>query len=629
LTVPSAIGNSTTAKVIFTPAAGIVNPPAGKVSVVVSSSADTASVTSPTVTINANNGTSVSGLSVSLDNSSVRANATYTLTFNTSATGSLNVGDCIYVAFNSLPSPGSVTVNGVSALASASSPSNILAITVPMYVAASSPVSVVIPSGVAPENASTVGTYALQVSTSQDPTPVTADYTLTSGKASNLTISGPTTAFTGVPVNFTITAKDASGNVVTNFADQVVVTSTDASAVLPSSITFSNGVATIPVTFATAGVQSVTVMDSANNALSAVSTPVTVTLDKVTGYTVTGPASASAGAAVQFTVNAKDSAGNTVTTYNGTAAVTSTDAAAILPATITFNKGIATITVTFNSVGSQTVTLTDSSDNTITGKATVNVNRSGYTVLGADGGIFNFGDSQFSGSVPGLGLGVPVKAVGMAQAGNGKYWVLGSDGGVFTFGSGLGFYGSLPGIGVSGVNPIQMVATPDARGYWILTDSGKVYNFGDAGSYGDASGKLNSGAKAVGMTCTADGKGYYIAASDGSVYAFGDAVAAANPTLKSGTTATSIACEGSGYLVLGSDGEVYAEGGATYYGDPVNTNGLTINGHAVQIVPTIDGQGYYILGSDGGIFTYGDATFQGSLPGLGINNTSIALGVTP
>jgi len=68
----------------------------------------------------------------------------------------------------------------------------------------------------------------------------------------------------------------------------------------------------------------------------------------------------------------------------------------------------------------------------------------GYALVGADGGVFAFGDAGFYGSMAGVHLAAPV--VGMASTPDGKgYWLLGADGGVFAFGD-AGFYGSMAGV---------------------------------------------------------------------------------------------------------------------------------------------------------------------------------------
>ncbi|MCK4178033.1 hypothetical protein, partial [Aciditerrimonas ferrireducens] len=62
------------------------------------------------------------------------------------------------------------------------------------------------------------------------------------------------------------------------------------------------------------------------------------------------------------------------------------------------------------------------------------------------------------------------------------YWMVGADGGVFAFGN-APYLGSLPGIGVQlpAGDPAQAVApTQDGQGYWLITKDGQMYTFGDA-----------------------------------------------------------------------------------------------------------------------------------------------------
>jgi len=113
-------------------------------------------------------------------------------------------------------------------------------------------------------------------------------------------------------------------------------------------------------------------------------------------------------------------------------------------------------------------------------------NDQGYWLVGADGGVFTFGDAQFLGSVPGqLGPGRHLAApiVGMVPAPSGQgYWLVGADGGVFTFGD-APFLGSLPGRGIQlppGDPVVSITAAGNDQGYWVATAQGQVYGFGDA-----------------------------------------------------------------------------------------------------------------------------------------------------
>jgi hypothetical protein len=83
--------------------------------------------------------------------------------------------------------------------------------------------------------------------------------------------------------------------------------------------------------------------------------------------------------------------------------------------------------------------------------------------VAADGGIFSFGDAQFSGSMGARTLVQPV--VGMAaDPATGGYWEVAADGGVFSFNA--PFYGSMGGQ-ASGNRFFAMVASPGGTGYLL------------------------------------------------------------------------------------------------------------------------------------------------------------------
>ena len=52
--------------------------------------------------------------------------------------------------------------------------------------------------------------------------------------------------------------------------------------------------------------------------------------------------------------------------------------------------------------------------------------------MAGDGGIFNYGDAVFRGSMGGTPLNAPVVSMA-ADASTGGYWLVGRDGGVFAF----------------------------------------------------------------------------------------------------------------------------------------------------------------------------------------------------
>ena len=124
----------------------------------------------------------------------------------------------------------------------------------------------------------------------------------------------------------------------------------------------------------------------------------------------------------------------------------------------------------------------------------------GYWLVGKDGGIFSFGDAKFYGNtysdgLTGLSGTHPLSApiVGMATTPNGAgYWLVGADGGIFNFGD-AGFYGNTYSLGLSGLGGshplvsqvVGIVPTANGGGYWMATQAGFIYSFGDADFLGN------------------------------------------------------------------------------------------------------------------------------------------------
>ncbi len=250
--------------------------------------------------------------------------------------------------------------------------------------------------------------------------------------------------------------------------------------------------------------------------------------------------------------------------------------------------------------------------------------KSGYWMVGNDGGIFSFGGAPYEGSLPGLGLHV-TDIVGLVPTSTGRgYWMIGNDGGVFAFGD-AGFVGSLPGINVHVGNIVAAVPTSTGRGYWMIGKDGGVFAFGDAGFVGSLPGLNIHVGNIVAAVPTSTGRGYWMIGKDGGVFAFGDAgfvgslpginvhvgnIVAAVPT-----------STGRGYWMIGSDGGVFAFGDAGFVG---SLPGLDIHvADIVGVVATADGKGYWMVGDDGGVFAFGDAGFLGSVPGLGLRVTNV------
>jgi autotransporter-associated beta strand protein len=86
-----------------------------------------------------------------------------------------------------------------------------------------------------------------------------------------------------------------------------------------------------------------------------------------THFLVSAPAAADAGTPFSFTVTALDASNNTAPGYSGTVHFSSSDGAASLPDNRTLTNGAGTFSATFNTLGSQTLTATDTAASSLTG----------------------------------------------------------------------------------------------------------------------------------------------------------------------------------------------------------------------------------------------------------------------
>ncbi len=199
--------------------------------------------------------------------------------------------------------------------------------------------------------------------------------TVKAAAATVLLLSGfPGTITAGAAGNVTVTAYDSYGNIATGYTGTVHFTSTDPKAVLPANLAFvaaDNGKYSFPVTLETAGTQSITATDTATSSIKGSETGIAVKAAAAATLAVTGfPTSDTAGAAGNVTVTAYDPYGNVATGYTGTVHFTSTDPKAVLPANFTFiaaDNGKSTFPVTLETVGTQSITVTDTTTSTITG----------------------------------------------------------------------------------------------------------------------------------------------------------------------------------------------------------------------------------------------------------------------
>jgi hypothetical protein len=194
--------------------------------------------------------------------------------------------------------------------------------------------------------------------------------------------SGPAFSVTGFPSNttagvaqtITVTAEDASGIPNTGYTGTIHFTSSDPQAVLPADYTFTaadQGVHTFTVTLKTSGFQSVSVTDVSAGYVGEEG-GITVSPAAASKF-VLGAINAGSpvqGTAYNFSVTVEDAFGNVVTGYTGTVHFTSSDPLASLPADYTFtaaDAGVHTFSITFDTVGTEWLTVTDALDPSITG----------------------------------------------------------------------------------------------------------------------------------------------------------------------------------------------------------------------------------------------------------------------
>jgi hypothetical protein len=225
-----------------------------------------------------------------------------------------------------------------------------------------------------------VGTFSATLKTAGLQT-ITATDTVSSGvtgtsnsiavfaaAATHFAVSGPASATAGTAFSFTVTAQDQFNNTATSYAGTVHFTASDGQAVLPANSTLTNGSGTFSATLKTAGLQTITATDTVHTSITGTSNAISVAPAAATHFAVSAPSQAAVGQPFSFTVTALDQFNNVATGYAGHVQFSSTtDGAASLPGTMTLGSGVGTFSATFNTVGSETIKVTDTVTASITG----------------------------------------------------------------------------------------------------------------------------------------------------------------------------------------------------------------------------------------------------------------------
>ena len=210
------------------------------------------------------------------------------------------------------------------------------------------------------------------------PPPVVATHLAVSVSAANATA--------GTAVNVMVRAVDASGALATTYAGTVHFTSSDTQATLPADSPLTGGTGTFSVTFKTAGSQTVSVNDTTTGSITGISA-VAVNSGAATQLTLAAASPETTGFSFILSVNATDSYGNAATGYTGTLHFTSSDAQATLPANAPLTNGSGTFpSVTLKTIGSQTITATDTVTASLKGTTSaINVVSNAATHLSVSG----------------------------------------------------------------------------------------------------------------------------------------------------------------------------------------------------------------------------------------------------
>ncbi|MBN9118445.1 MAG: VCBS repeat-containing protein [Planctomycetes bacterium] len=202
------------------------------------------------------------------------------------------------------------------------------------------------------------------------------------------------TADTVVPI--TVRAVDAFGNTVTGYTGKVHFTSTDAQATLPADYAFTAadaGTRTFSVGLHTAtprlGSWSVGVVDTKNVATLATVAGFEVVNGAAVRVVLNPPSNVTAGTPFALKVTVLDAWGNPVKNYFGTIHFGDTAGPLGLPPDYTFtaaDAGVASITVTLNTTGNQTLSVTDTTNSALKASAALSVKAPSITGGGGGGG---------------------------------------------------------------------------------------------------------------------------------------------------------------------------------------------------------------------------------------------------
>jgi hypothetical protein len=216
----------------------------------------------------------------------------------------------------------------------------------------------------------TSGTQTITFTDNSSPPITVTGSTFVAGPATQLQMVMVNQATVGVPVLVQLIATDSASHFARNYSASITLTSTDPRIVLPRAIAFVQGQAFFQVTFNTAGTQTLSARDNSLSPLVASASTAVTAQPVATRFAVQLPTQVSIGIPTSVQLTAIDSQNRTVTNFSAPVTLNSTDPNVnLLSGPITFNQGIASFHVVFNTSGFQTITLTGNTSPLITATA--------------------------------------------------------------------------------------------------------------------------------------------------------------------------------------------------------------------------------------------------------------------
>jgi pro-kumamolisin-like protein/chitobiase/beta-hexosaminidase-like protein len=190
------------------------------------------------------------------------------------------------------------------------------------------------------------------------------------GPATHLALKSPTMASSNVPFNFEVIAQDALNHTSTGYTGTVRFSSSDPLAVLPANATLTNGKGAFSATLYTRDAQTLTVADTLSGTIAAATANLNVGVP--THLSVMLPSLVGTTYEFKYYVTAIDQYGGVAPGYTGKVHFTSSDPLAVLPGD-TVLKGMGSFMATLFAGGTQTLSVTDTANASMSGSGTTTV----------------------------------------------------------------------------------------------------------------------------------------------------------------------------------------------------------------------------------------------------------------